>query len=96
MVFPFYNTTNPINIVEICFFSSYNAAMMRVLAWIDQPRFCGWGCSQCAWVFNPLGPPMGDSFDAMRQNFVTCRDEQFASHVCAEYPRERRPAPDAT
>jgi hypothetical protein len=61
--------------------------MTRGLVWVYQPRFRGWGCSQCAWVFNPPSPPIGDSFDTMVKNFVTRRDEEFASHVCAEHPR---------
>jgi hypothetical protein len=67
--------------------SDYNLAMTRGLVWVYQPRFRGWGCSQCAWVFNPPSPPIGDSFDTMVENFVTRRDEEFASHVCAEHPR---------
>ncbi len=36
----------------------YSAAMPRELVWIDQPGFRGWGCSKCAWGFNPPGPPV--------------------------------------
>jgi len=65
--------------------------MSRELVWIDQPRFRGWKCSQCAWVFNPVGPPSGKTFDEMMQNFESRRDKEFASHVCANYPRSTRP-----
>jgi hypothetical protein len=34
--------------------------MPRKLVWIDQPRFRGWGCSRCTWVFNPSSPPIGE------------------------------------
>ena len=71
-------------------------SMLRELVWIDQPRFRGWGCSQCAWVFNPPGPPVGDTPDAMKRIFELRRDEQFASHVCARYPRRPKQTPDAT
>jgi hypothetical protein len=36
--------------------------MPRELERIDQPGFRGWGCSQCAWIFNPTGPPNGETF----------------------------------
>jgi len=68
--------------------------MPRELVWIDQPRFRGWGCSQCEWVFNPPGPPIGNTFDAMMQNFELRRDEEFASHDCATH--SRKPTPAAT
>jgi hypothetical protein len=59
--------------------------MPRELVWMDQPRFRGWGCSQCAWVFNPPGPPIGETFDAMMRNYEAERDKEFASHLCARY-----------
>jgi rubredoxin len=65
----------------------YNDAMPRELVWIDQPSFRGWGCSQCAWIFNPTGPPSGDTFEEMKQNFEELRDKEFVSHVCANPPR---------
>jgi hypothetical protein len=52
--------------------------MRRELVWMDQPRFRGWGCSQCARVFNPLGPPIGETFDAIKQTFESHRDKEFA------------------
>jgi hypothetical protein len=30
--------------------------MSRKLIWIEQPRFQGFGCSECAWIFN--SPPL--------------------------------------
>ncbi len=44
------------------------------------------GCSECAWVFNPSGPPTGNSFDEMMRNFELQRDREFSSHVCADHP----------
>ena len=70
--------------------------MRRELVWIDHTRFRGWGCSQCAWVFNPPGALTGNNFDEMKQNFESLRDKEFASHLCAEHPRKPRPASDAT
>ena len=66
--------------------------MPRELVWIDQPRFRGWGCSQCAWIFNPTGSPSGDTFEEMKQNFEELRDKEFVLHTCAKHPRE--PMPD--
>jgi hypothetical protein len=64
--------------------------MPRELVWIDQPRKRGWGCSQCAWIFNPTDPPIGETFDVMMRNFETSRDKEFASHVCDKHPQTSR------
>ncbi|MGO9640189.1 MAG: hypothetical protein ACLP1Y_02640 [Candidatus Acidiferrales bacterium] len=63
--------------------------MNRKLVWIEEQRFLGWGCSECAWVFNPLGSPTGKSLDEMKQNYEQRRDKDFATHVCAEHPRAK-------
>ena len=63
--------------------------MIRKLVWIEQQRFRGWGCSECAWVFNPSGPPIGKSFDEMMRNFELQRDREFTLHVCADHPRAK-------
>jgi len=60
--------------------------MNRELVWIERERFRGWGCSQCAWVFNPSGAAPGKSFDEMMRNFELRRDREFAAHVCAVHP----------
>jgi hypothetical protein len=54
---------------------------------IDEPWFQGFGCSECAWVFKPSGPPAGNSLDEMKEIFARLRDKEFAIHVCAEHPR---------
>ena len=56
--------------------------MGRKLVWIDQPHFRGFGCSACAWVFNPSGAPAGESFDEMMSKFEVQRDQEFSQHVC--------------
>ena len=68
--------------------------MPRELVWVDQPRKRGWGCSQCAWIFNPIDSPIGETLDAMMQNFESQRDKEFASHVCSNHSRRSKPAPD--
>jgi hypothetical protein len=60
----------------------YSMAMPRELVWKDQPRFHGWGCSRCSWVFDPPAPPVGENFDAVMRNFQAARDEAFDWHVC--------------
>jgi len=35
----------------------------RDLVWIEGPNVEAWGCSECAWVFNPSGPPSDGSLD---------------------------------
>lgn len=51
--------------------------------------FSGWGCSECAWVFNSSGSPTGNSFDELVRNFELQRDKAFTSHVCAEHRRAK-------
>jgi hypothetical protein len=55
----------------------------RKLARVERQSFWGWGCSECAWVFNPSGPPVGESLDAMKRNFQVQLSAEFASHDCA-------------
>ncbi len=62
----------------------------RKLVWIEEPHFWGWACSECAWLFRPLGPLVGQSTDDMKVNYEPQRDEEFASHACAEHPRAKK------
>lgn len=64
--------------------------LSRKLIWIEEPRFQGCGCSECAWSFKPSGPPAGDSLDEMKEIYERLRDKEFATHVCAEHPRARK------
>jgi hypothetical protein len=61
-------------------------AMRRRLVWVENQNFLGWGCSECAWVFNPLGPLVGESIDEMKIAYEEQRDKEFKSHVCAQRP----------
>jgi hypothetical protein len=61
--------------------------MRRKLVWVERQNFQGWACNECAWVFNALGPLVGQSIDEMKMNYEKQRDKEFASHVCAEHPR---------
>ncbi len=63
--------------------------MSRKLVWIEQRRFRGFGCSECAWVFNASGAPAGESFDEMMRNFELQRDREFTLHVCADHPKSQ-------
>lgn len=57
--------------------------------------FEGWGCSDCAWVFNPSGPPVGRSLDEMKRKL---RDEtlrRVASHTFVELPRMKMAKPSS-
>jgi len=64
-------------------------AALRKLVWIEHDRFRGWGCSECAWVFNPSGAPTGKSLDEAKRNFELHRDKEFPLHVCADHPRAK-------
>jgi hypothetical protein len=61
--------------------------MRRKMVWVENQNFQGWTCTECAWMFNPSWPPVGNSIDEMKTNFGQQRDKEFASHVCAEHPR---------
>jgi hypothetical protein len=63
--------------------------MKRKLIWIEEQLFQGWGCSECTWVFNPSGAPIGISLDEMMKNYEQKRDKDFAAHVCTEHPRAK-------
>jgi hypothetical protein len=63
--------------------------MRRKLVWIERQNFQGYGCSECAWVFNPSGAPTGKSLDEMKQKYEERRDKDFAAHVCTEHPRPK-------
>jgi hypothetical protein len=52
----------------------------RKLVWVEgQGVVGGWGCSECAWVFNPSGPPTGKTLDEMKRNFQVQLSEEFGS-----------------
>ena len=60
--------------------------MARKLVWIENQKFQGFGCSQCNWVFQPSGPPVGESLAKMIKAFEDQREEEFAAHVCLGQP----------
>jgi hypothetical protein len=62
-----------------------------VWVWLTRLNFGVWTCSECAWVFNPLGPPIGDSLEEMQVHYEQQRDKEFASHICAEHPKVKNP-----
>jgi hypothetical protein len=64
-------------------------ATRRKLLWIEESRFQGSGCSECAWVFNPPEPPAGHSLAEMKEGYERRRNKEFAAHVCAEHPRSK-------
>jgi len=64
--------------------------MQRKLVWIEEQRFQGWGCSECAWLFNPSGAPTGKSLEEMKKNYERRREKDFAAHVCTEQPRIKK------
>jgi hypothetical protein len=60
--------------------------MRRKLVWLDGQNFQGWGCSECAWAFKPQGPLVGESIAEMKTHYERQRDQEFASHACADHP----------
>ncbi len=66
---------------------------MKTMIWMKSAQFEGWTCSDCAWIFNPSGPPVGNSLEDMKQDFERQRDGEFASHVCARHSRTKDEKP---
>jgi hypothetical protein len=64
--------------------------MSRKLVWVEQQRFQGWGCSECAWVFNSSGALTGKSLDEAKRNFELQRDKEFTFHVCADHRKNQK------
>jgi Zn-finger protein len=63
--------------------------MGRKLVLSEVRGFSVWGCSECAWVFNPSESPVGRTIEEMIQNHERQRDKDSAAHVCAEHPRAK-------
>jgi len=63
---------------------------LRMLVWIEKPRFQGYGCSECTWTFKPSGPLKGNSLDEMKKIYKRQRDTEFAIHVCAGHHRAKK------
>jgi hypothetical protein len=58
-------------------------------ACMDRRIHCrAFGCSECAWVFNPSDSVTGNSFDEVMRNFELQRDREFSSHVCSDHRRK--------
>jgi hypothetical protein len=49
---------------------------------VEGKMFSGWGCAECAWLFQPVGPPIGTSLDEMREHFKAELLKEFLSHAC--------------
>jgi hypothetical protein len=62
----------------------------RKLVWVEERSFVGWGCSECAWVFNLLDDlPIRTSLCEIERIFKLQLSDEFASHACAIHPRIR-------
>ena len=57
------------------------------LTWVEGTGFAAWGCSECAWFFQPPVVPLGKSLEEILRILALQRDKEFASHVCAKYPK---------
>ena len=68
---------------------------MRKMIWVKSAQMEGWACSECAWAFNPSGPPQGTTINEMKLLFERQRDREFESHVCARHARRTAPQPRA-
>jgi hypothetical protein len=67
----------------------------RKLVLVEGQSFVRWGCTECAWVFNPSDLLTGKSLDEMKRNFQLQLSEEFASHACAQHPRVKGATPSS-
>ena len=79
-------------LARCCMLTPGLAKSARVLVWIEEQRSAGWGCSECAWVFNASGWPIGNTLEDVTRNFQMQLSEEFASHGCSGYPRTKAAA----
>ena len=59
--------------------------MNRKLIWVERPKFNGFGCSACDWVFKASSPLVGQSFDEVTQKYQNQMDKEFDAHDCARF-----------
>ena len=65
--------------------------MPRTLKWVETHKFMGFGCSECAWVFDPSGLALGKSLEEMKKTYETQRDKEFDAHACINHPQHTKP-----
>jgi ribosomal protein L37AE/L43A len=65
----------------------FQKVCVRRMEWVQTAQMEAWTCSECLWTFHPVGPPVGDSIEEMKQDFERQRDNEFACHACADRPR---------
>lgn len=65
---------------------------MRHIVQSEEWGFPVWGCSDCSWLFNASGPPIGQDIPEMEQNYYTERDKQFREHLCSDYGKPGDPS----
>jgi hypothetical protein len=61
----------------------------RRLQWVEGPIFAGWGCCECAWLFNSPGWPGGKSLTEMKEKFRGQLSQEFDSHICSNHARPK-------
>jgi hypothetical protein len=79
--------TIPVSACEGCMHHKGQESSSRKLVWVEGQSFGGWGCSECAWVFNLPDLPTGKSIEEMKRDFEMQLSDEFASHACANSPR---------
>lgn len=65
--------------------------MPRQLIRIKRLDFEGFGCSECGWLFNYSGEPVGRSLEEMKKVFAEQRDKEFAAHRCTNRSKTTQP-----
>jgi hypothetical protein len=64
--------------------------MARKLVWIENQRFQGLGYSQCDWVFQPSGPPVGESLAKMMKVKISVKQSLLPTFVWGNQRRQNK------
>jgi len=60
----------------------------RKLEFVERPKFTGWTCSNCNWIFQIPGIE-ADNLDDIIRKAEALREEAFSSHACRDYQNGR-------
>jgi hypothetical protein len=86
-LFLFAGSTLPLSAREGSMLHEGQGNSSRQLIRVEGRSARGWGCSECAWLFSPLGPSVGRSLDEMKRNYQRQLSDEFATHACAAHLR---------
>src|ERR1700737_3602555 len=88
---PFQHRTGLCVLFYFAYRGIYNSRMPRKLVWIATPRFEGFGCSECNWMFQSSTQIAGESLDELKQAYESERNEEFSPQNWPTHPKPTPP-----